>query len=397
MNLLDYNINWNTKSSFDSLSFNSKYFFLYTLLLHLKLFNKKYSNELSNSSLQIQLEMYIHDEIKKFSDFVTDKKNMTELGFEKEDLEFSTDISNITDPDYSENINFNTYDSANLKSVINYSITYLEKYCNHDRILMDIRFLFQGYSYNEFQNLKPTNLRNRLIELVINNIKNFSNNSILVGVNEFYEFKPEINHQSIFNSINESVPNIIRKIKSAKNNSYLSLLIEPKPYNNQSEHLDTSFDRIKQNYSHILEEGISIDTFTVDEGNDLDFIIVDDDGNEYDSTPNVPQKVGIFHLEKSLDCLHNIIEALIKLSVINELETVFKTSTTYKSPIFTVKGPSEAVDKYSSHFVNQYNLNRPTELAKKLEIFCYKETKSGELKRLNRNSIVRIIRRRKIF
>ena len=262
---------------------------------------------------------------------------------------------------------------------------------------MDIRFNFEGFTYGGFQDLEPTKLRTRLIELIKNNIKSLSDNTILIEVDDFDEFKPGINHQSTFNSIKESVPSIIRKIKSAKNSSYFTLLIEPKPFNNQSEFPDTTFDRIKHNYSQELEKGISTRSFSVDGGNDADYIVVDEEGTDNYSTPTMPQKVGLFHLEKSIDHFHHIVEGLIKLSVLSEIEIALKTTSKYMPPILTVDGATDAIRTYSSWFIEQYDLKRPVDLAKKIEAFCYKKTKSGKPERLKRNSITRIIRKEGIF
>ena len=393
--LLDHKIHWDSNSSFESLPFHKKYYFLYTLILHLKLFNKKHSDDLYNGKLSIfkYLLCFMYDS----KENTLLKKQIAEFQLGKKDGQIAREFENEFKDKFSKILAPDNHDWADLNSVINYAITYLEKYCVYDKILMDIRFNFEGFTYGEFQDLKPTKLRTRLIELIINNIKSLSDNTILVEINDFDEFKPEINHQSTFNSIKESVPDIIRKIKSTKNSSYITLLLEPKPYNNQSEYIDTTLDRIKLGDSQKLENGISFDSFSVDGGNEADYIVVDDEGSDNYSTPTMPQKVGLFHLEKTIDHFHNIVEGLIKLSVLNELENTLKTSPRYKPPIFTVKGPSEAIDEYSSWFIKHYNLKRPVELAKKLEEFCYEETESGKPKRMKRNSITRIIRRRKIF
>ncbi|MEQ9091400.1 MAG: hypothetical protein RIE52_09940 [Balneola sp.] len=358
------------------------------------MFNKNYSDDLFKEVWSPTVNPFIVSHLKEN---ILQKNQIPKSQLEKTCRQPSNEFDKNLEDIFSIVLDPNNNDWANLNSVINYSITYLEKYCDYDKILMDIRFYFEGYTYNEFQDLKPTKLRTRLIELIKNNIESLSGGTILVGIDDFDEFKPKIDHQSIFNSIKESVPDIIRKIKSAKDSSYFTLLIESKPFNNQSEYTDNSFDRIKHNYSHIIEDGISIESLTVEGGNSSDFIVIDEEETDKYGTPAMPQKVGLFNLEESIDRFHHIIEGLIKLSVLNELEIAFKTNSRYKPPFFIVKGPTDAIDKYSSWFINKYNLKRPIELAKKLEEYCYQENKNGKSTRLKRSSIERIIRKSRIF
>ncbi|MBO6573155.1 MAG: hypothetical protein JJ958_12020 [Balneola sp.] len=359
MNLLEYEIDWDTKSKFEKSFSLDNYLFLLTAFIHIK---QKTFSKIENGR-------------KYFN--VSD--------------ELSYEYGPINNEDFKEDT-FNR--------IYSLSLAYLERYCSYEDILMDIRWSYDGLTYNDYLKSRPKFLKERLVSVMMSSVRSLYGPK-LIEIEEFEKYKSNLRpeHQDIYSDIDNYSEKIFKIIREQQSDPYTHLIMAVKVNRKDEINKMRATLRLEHNQSFFTDEGIKIKDFHTPTRLFSPYNLKIAPSVEYIEANflKTPQKIALFQYNKFHSLLVKIADATIKLGLLDEMNNLFRTEPVYKPNIYVVDGAQNAVDKYGSLFIKNFELYHPSSLSKKIETLCYKTDSNHTYTKLKKGSIMKAIHRNKLF